>query len=265
MRGRRPQEVFEEAFVECIANHRWEFLDTRARPLAIAFLAKLIRSSSSASMCRPHLVARTPLWSRDDLSLSSVRSGSEKSFNLAFDSLSLPCPRRSRIPSAPCRSMSPAFCHILALLGVLLIFAVHVHLERAWKIDRWAFAHSEDLLVSVSDAAFSTTGQRTPPAVPADLKDGSIVHLTASASYVPVALTDPVFGVTVAARRLSREVSVCQWKEVKMDKESNGGRSLTEMCKGEGQGAAVCFLITAALEVGWWIIQSMTSEYTCEW
>ena len=154
--------------------------------------------------------------------------------------------------------MSPSYCHTLALLAVLLIFAVHVHLERAWKIDRWAFAHSEDLLVSMADAAFS-------PAVPADLKNGSIVHFTASPSYLPAELTDPIFGVTVAARRLSREVSVCQWKEIKRDKESNERRLLTEMCKGEGQAAAVCFLITAALEVCVWFIQSMTAEYTCEW
>ena len=40
-----------------------EYLDTRARPLAIAFLAKLSRSSSNASMCRPFpapIVARPP-------------------------------------------------------------------------------------------------------------------------------------------------------------------------------------------------------------
>ena len=142
---------------------------------------------------------------------------------------------------AATRLCLPGLVPGLVVLCILLC-SVNIYFEFAWRADRWAFSHVEEALVSLDQFNPSRGGHELHDGdqrrgLRHDLVNGSIVHFTGGATYSPARLDDPRFGVSVSARRLSREVMHCQWMEQK--KEAPSIVSGPDLCRHTKDTAAL--------------------------
>jgi hypothetical protein len=103
---------------------------------------------------------------------------------------------------------SPFVFAIVALFGILLLILALAFLY-------WSEGKAVSTAISLEQGAASA---RTIDAGRVDsANEGQLVHVTDTAD-TDRTLTDPDFGITVKALRLTREVEVYQWKETKTEK-----------------------------------------------